>query len=170
MRRPEPVSLDEMRLPRDVHKAMEEYSRSWLLQAKQYAEQYEKIGLENVDLTREWAAVKAEAEQAGQLLDEGQASAAYWRAVNLGVRAEAAIRLGWLFSALRKGDFERARGVLSSVLEDVGKTYAQSLDLLRGSLPDSPSDLMTLMDAFEAMEALQPEDPTWDPNYPSKAP
>jgi len=152
--RPTPVPADQMALPATVLEAISTRTQAWLKEARAHRARYVELQLQHPDLDRMLKGAEASATIARNLLEGGNPAAAYWRAVHLSVQAEAALLIG-LYLVRVPRDHERAVEVVRTAHRDADRALSAAVARLSNHSPGSPTDLMTLVDAYEALISAQ---------------
>ncbi len=147
---PAPLPVAAMALPDNVAKAMTEQTKHWLGGAQRTYRDFEALKLNNPALKRRWEVVNRNFGLAESLLKKGRVSAAYLRSAGMFAAADSALLLARIVSDVGKNELIAARNFANGVFESVDSRMADTIKRFKDIEPRSASDLMTLIDGYEA--------------------
>ncbi|MFO0744734.1 MAG: S16 family serine protease [Myxococcota bacterium] len=153
LKRPTPVDAKKMSIPKRVEDALRAQAEVWLGNAAGTFQDYQSLRLDDPLLAATWADIDSRFGVARATLEKNDVGAAYNLAAALFVDADSALVYGKLLQLVRDTKYEDADRYAQSVIDGVDMRLQETTQLLKSELAKSANDLMTLIDAFEALGA-----------------
>ncbi len=148
--RPAPLDATAMAIPAEIETAQREQTKIWLGSAQQAYQDYTALRLQDPWLAGYWNDIDARFGDAAKRLESGQVPAAFQLAADLFIDADSALVYGQLLQYVRDGRYEDANVHVNGVLDNVDRRLGETVQRLKSELATSASDLMMLVNAFEA--------------------
>jgi len=149
--RPAPVSPERMAVTARVDDAMRAQADVWLGNAAGTYQDYQNLRLDDPWLAQTWLDIDARFGDARKALEQQDSGAAYTLSAALFVDADSALVYAKLLQIVRDGQYEEADRYAQSVIDGVDVRLQETTNMLKTELAKSANDLMTLVDAFEAL-------------------
>lgn len=149
--RPAPVDASALAIPKRVEDALAAQAEVWLGNAAQTFQDYQSLRLDDPWLAATWADIDARFGEARDLLDKKEVGAAFAKSADLFVDADSALVYGKLLQLVRDGKLDDADKYAQSVVDGVDVRLQDTTRMLKTELAKSANDLMSLIDAFEAL-------------------
>jgi len=148
--RPALLAVKEMSLPAKVKETLVAQTAVWLRSAEQNFQQYNELKLQDPWLKDYWNNIDQAFGEAVAATKRGETVAAYFEAASLFIDADSALLHANILKRVRDGRFEEAAEYLTTITNNVDQRLGGLVKKLKGDVAHSTSDLMTLVDAFEA--------------------
>lgn len=149
--RPAPVATEAMTVPGRVEDALRAQTGVWLDSAASTYKDYLSLGLEDPWLKATWSDVDLRFATARAALDKKDVGAAYTLAADLFIDADSAFAYAQVLRLVRDKKWREADLHAEGLMKGVDVRLQETTRLLKRELAKSANDLMTLLDAFEAL-------------------
>lgn len=152
--RPAPVAVEKMVIPKRVEDALRAQTEVWLGNAWNTFHEFTSLKVTpDVWLAGAWGDIQLRIAAANDRLDKNDVGAAYELAAALFVDADSTLAYGQILKLVLDGKFEDADRYAQTLMDGVDIRLQETTQLLKTELAKSVNDLMSLIDAFEALGA-----------------
>ncbi|MCC6624170.1 MAG: hypothetical protein IT385_23165 [Deltaproteobacteria bacterium] len=151
LKRPPPAPVDAMKLPPRVEEALRAQAGVWLDSAASAFQDYRSLAVDDPWLIATWADIDQRFGTARLALEKQDVSAAYTLAADLFVDADSAFAYAQVLALVRAKKWREADAHAESLMHGVDLRLQETTKLLKRELAKSANDLMTLVDAYEAL-------------------
>jgi uncharacterized protein len=148
--RPVPATPANLALPPALDRALTEQAQTWLDSVRSNFSAFQGLSVRDPWLDTAWNTVHADFQRASRALSDRDVAGAWTRAARLFVDADAALLYAHLLKRIRAGHAADAEAYARSVTHNVDLRLVEITDRLKQEAARSTSDLLTLVDAFEA--------------------
>jgi hypothetical protein len=146
-----PVSAEALTIPSKIEQSLREQTLQWLENGKSTWDDYLKLELVDPALDQRWAAVDLRFGETRERLDRDEVAAAYHRAGQMFIEADAAYLEGRCLKLLRDQRWEDGSAFVKGVIDNVDDRIAATSERMNRELARSTSDLMSLTTANESL-------------------
>ncbi len=148
--RPKALAPEAMALPDRVKATLVEQTKSWFGSFEQNYRNYVDLRVEDPVLKAWWSNIDQAFGVALAAFERGELVAAWFESAALFVDADTALVRANLLRRLRDARYEDAVAYVTTVMGNVDQRLVDLVAVLKKDVARSTSELMTLVDAFEA--------------------
>jgi len=149
--RPAPADAQALTLPQRVEDALRAQAVMWLDNAARTFQDYQSLRVDDPWLVATWADIDRRFGTARAALEKKDVGASFVLASELFVDADSAFAYAQVLKRVRDKKWREADTHAESLMQGVDVRLQETTKLLKRELATSANDLMTLVDAFEAL-------------------